>query len=64
MDQLARAAFIISQAACANAEVAAMQAANQRQISEGKALLHGPEDFRNVERIYHIGHNAVLEYLR
>jgi hypothetical protein len=64
VDQNSRAAFIISQAACANAEIAAMQAANQERLAEGLALAYGPDAFRDIEKIYHIGHNAVLEYLR
>lgn len=54
------AAFVIAQAACASAEIAAMQAANNDAPRRG---LHPPYDeqhFRAIIDQYTIGHNAVL----
>ncbi len=64
MDQNARAAFIIAQAACAQAEIAAMQIANQVRLANGEAPAYTPEDFRAVPDQYQIGWNSAAEYLR
>jgi hypothetical protein len=64
VDEQSRAAFVIAQAACANAEIAAMQAENQQRLSEGLSIAYGADAFRAVESTYLIGHNAVITYLR
>lgn len=64
MDQESKVAFIIAQAACANAEIAAMTAQNQLQISQGLTPQFGYEDFMAIQSTYYIGHNSVIEYLR
>ena len=64
MDDAARAAYVVSQAACANARVAAMQAENQRDAHLGRSPTFGLGDFMGVESEYMISHNSVIEYLR
>lgn len=64
MDPTSKAAFIISQAACANAEIAAMQAENQIRLSQGLAVAYDYDAFMGVMNSYYIGHNSVIEYLR
>ena len=60
----ARAAFIQAQAACAMAEIAAMQAANQHRLSLGHSIAYDEDAFMAVQNRYLIGHNEVIEYLR
>jgi len=68
------AAFVVAQAACANAEIAAMQQSNDAFVASfeprgyngipGLAANHAPytaNDFRAVIDKYCIGHNAVLQ---
>lgn len=64
MDYEARCAFVIAQAACATAEIAAMQAENQICIQTECSLTYDEKAFRAVESTYMISHNAVIEYLR
>jgi hypothetical protein len=64
MDPLARCAFVQAQVACAMAEIAAMQAANQDQISIGQRITYDEAAFFAVQDKYLIGHNAVIDYLR
>jgi hypothetical protein len=64
MDQSARAAFVNAQAACALAEIAAMQAANQSRVADGQGVMFQHGDFMAVQEKYLIGHNAVIQYLR
>lgn len=64
MDIQARAAFIVAQAACANAEIAAMQAENQQRAAIGASPAYTEDQFRAVPDQYQIGWNAVIEYLR
>lgn len=59
-----KAAFIQSQAACAIAEIAAMQAENQVRLSRGEAQAYDEEAFMSVQRTYVISHNAVIEFMR
>jgi hypothetical protein len=66
MNQEARAAFIIAQAAMLNAEIAMMQAANQERQEQGKSIAYGEKQFHDTftEYQYTIGYNSALEYLR
>lgn len=64
MDENARAAFIIAQAACANAAIAGMQAENQHRLSLGQTIAYDEAAFLAIQDQYMIGHNAVIEYLR
>lgn len=64
MDPQARAAFVIAQAACAQAEIAAMQAENTEREQRGLSPAYGYGQFMAVQDRYLIGHNAVIEYLR
>lgn len=64
MDTQARSAFIIAQAACANAEIAAMQASNASALQAGLLQPYTHNDFMQVPNKYHIGWNDVIEYLR
>lgn len=54
-----QAAYVIAQAACASAEIAAMQAANQAQAGK-----YSEQDFLAVIDRYCIGHNAVISTFR
>lgn len=65
MDQEARCAYIIAQAACANAEIAAMQAENQRMATTpgSKEPVFTHDDFMAIQDKYMISHNAVIGYL-
>lgn len=64
MDQTARIAFVIAQAACAQAEAAAMTAANQADAYAGRPPSYGFLSFMDLQNKYLIGHNAVIEYMR
>lgn len=64
MDQQARSAFVIAQAACAHAALAAMTEANLAARAAGDTPPYAPEAFSSVPDQYLIGHNAVIEYLR
>lgn len=64
MDPIAKASFIIAQAACANAKIAAMQAVNQICVQRGEPLVWNYADFMAVQDEYYIGHNTVIGYLR
>jgi len=54
------AAYINAMVACANAEVAGMQAENEGRSRNGMALAYGVEAFRAVPEKWGIHHNAVL----
>lgn len=64
MDEAARAAFVISQAACLMAEVAGMQAENQHWLAAGQRIKYGEDAFITAAEKYQLGHNDVLAYLR
>lgn len=64
MDNLARAAFIIAQAACATAEVAAMQAENAAAEKSGETPPWTGDAFRDVPNNHQISWNAAISYLR
>ena len=64
MNEEARAAFIVAQAACANARIAGMVAENQHRLSLGQSIAYDEAAFTAIETEYMIGHNAVIEYLR
>jgi hypothetical protein len=59
-----QAAYVIAMAACAMAEVAAMQAANQQCAHRGEAVTYDEQHFRDVITNNSIHHNAVLEMFR
>lgn len=54
------AAYVTAQAACAVAEIAAMQRANAH-LPDGCFPQFGEDDFRAVINRYCISHNAVLQ---
>ncbi|TXH51310.1 MAG: hypothetical protein E6Q97_18625 [Desulfurellales bacterium] len=64
MDQQARAAFVIAQAACASAKIASMVTANSAAMIANQPMPHSADDFLAVPDQFLIGHNAVIEYLR
>lgn len=64
MDAAARAAFVQSQAACMNAELAAMQAANLERVSNGHSIAYDEAAFLALPDKYQLGWNTVIEYLR
>lgn len=60
MDKEARVAFVIAQAAMLNAEIAAMNAANQMREMQGQAVAYGEEEFQGVLNKYsHLGYNEL-----
>lgn len=56
-------AYIVSQSACAAAEIAAMQAENQQRERRGESQAWCEDDFLSIPDKYGISHNAV-EILR
>ena len=64
MNETARAAYILSQAACAMAELAAMKAEDALRHPDDHCGPHTGEEYRSVMDRYGIGHNAVVDYLR
>lgn len=63
MNQESRAAFIIAQAACAQAEIAGMMSENMLAMVTQKDLIYTKADFDDLIMKYGIHHNAVLTYL-
>lgn len=55
-----KAAYVIAQAACASAEIAAMQAANQQRERQGFAQAWDEAAFLSIPDKYGIHHNAVI----
>jgi hypothetical protein len=64
MDQNARAAFVVAQAACMNAKLASMLEQNIADRAAGRSVTWQPYDFEELPDQYLVGHNAVIEYLR
>ncbi len=66
MNENARAAFIIAQAAMLNAEIAMMQAENKFRESTGRGIAYGEEEMQKVYDNYSavLGHNSCLDYLQ
>lgn len=64
MRQEEKPAYIMAMAACANAEIIAMQEANIAARAAGRTTPYPPGDFLAVPEKYGIHHNAVLELLR
>lgn len=63
MDNQARAAFIIAQAACMQAELAAMLERNRIDILARRDVTHSPADLESLPDRYGLSHNAVISYL-
>lgn len=59
-----QAAYVMAQAACAMAELAAMQLENELAAKTGGEPRNGPEDFLSIELRYGINHNAVIGFFR
>jgi len=57
-----KAAYIVAMAACANAEIAGMQAENQQRQVLGHSLAYVESDFQAVPIRYGIHHNAVIAF--
>lgn len=60
MDAAQAAAYVIAQAACCNAEIAAMQAANDQSRLAGVVPHYDEQHFLAVPERYGVHHNAVL----
>jgi len=54
-------AYVIAQAACDQAEIAAMQAENAWLVQNGNSIAYGEEAFNAISHNYCISHNAVIE---
>ena len=59
-----RAAYIMAQAACANAEVAGMTAENMQRAALGQSMAYDESAFVAVIENYSIHHNSVVEWMR
>ena len=59
-----RAAYVMAQAACANAEVAGMTAENMQREHRGESMAYVFDDFFAITEKYPIHHNAVVEWMR
>lgn len=55
------AAYVMAMVACVNAEVAGMQACNQRDAIDRRPPSFAREDFEALISQYGIHHNAVLQ---
>lgn len=64
METTERAAFLIAQAACAQAEIAGMTAENQQREHRGESMAYVHSDYLAVIDKYGIGHNAAILWLR
>lgn len=63
MDKTQKAAYIISQSACAMIEALGMQADNMERARQGMSMAYEMHDFTEVFERYGITHNQVLQYL-
>ena len=59
-----KAAYIQSQAVCASAEIAGMQAENMQREHLGESMAYVENDFVAIPDSYGIGHNAVVLFMR
>lgn len=61
-----KAAFILSQVAMLNAEIAMMQAANSQRQHHGLSMEYSADAFHQVITNYEaiLGHNAVIGFFR
>jgi hypothetical protein len=59
-----KAAFIMAQAAAANAAVAGMQAENAHRVACGMSIAYGEEAFQKVGEDYIIHHNDVITFFQ
>ena len=59
-----KAAFIQSQAVCAMAEIAGMQAANTYREMRGETIAYDESSFGGIADQFGISHNAVLTLFR
>lgn len=55
-----KAAFVMAQAACVNAMVAAYQAVNDNKRHLGQPPVYGKQDFEALIEQYGVHHNAVV----
>jgi hypothetical protein len=60
MNEMANAAYIMAQAACAQVEAMGMQAANSLDIQNGVPPRYDEEHFKDLLVRYGIHHNAVI----
>ena len=56
-----KAAYIMAQAAGANAEALGMAAENMQRAALGQSMAYSKDCFNLLERKYIIGHNDVIE---
>lgn len=62
MNDEQKAAFIMAQAACLNAEIAGMVAENMQREVLGHSMAYGEEAFVAAVNRSHCHHNAVLMF--
>ena len=63
MDQHARGAFLIAQAACMQAELMSMQERNRLCTIARQPAMHLPQEFMDLPIKYGLDHNAAITYL-
>lgn len=64
MDPVQRAAFLMSQTACALIEAMGMQALNKQREALGHSMAYDDQAFADLIDKYGISHNAALHTLR
>jgi hypothetical protein len=63
MPMEARVAYVLSQVASMNAELAGMQLANRLDQDCDRRLTYEPSDFYDLPNKYQLGCNTILQYL-
>lgn len=61
--QIANAAYVFSQAACALIEATAMNTANAVALTAKKPMPHSPDEISGLINKYGVHHNYVMETL-
>jgi len=64
MNEIERAAYIISQSVCALIEAMGMTAENHQRLHYGESMAYNYEAFYELLDQYGLHHNAVVTYLR
>ena len=59
-----KAAFVIAQAACMNAELEAMKAANIDRLERGYSTAYGEDEFLSIPAKYGLEHNTVVAFFQ
>jgi len=63
MEDMSKAAFILSQSVAALAKIEGMKAENMQREALGQSMAYSDDAFFNVIQEYGIDHNSVIAYL-